>query len=294
MNNVGILGLDTSHADEFASILDDRDDTDLGAVWDGGTVRNGDYAREFSETYDATLVETPEAMLDAVDGVMVLTVDWDAHYELARPFLADGIPTLVDKPIAGRMRDVEAMAACAPETLLFGGSAVPYHPAIETLAVTETPSTLYCVGYDDPFYYGGHLVDVVRRVVDANWVSVEPSAQPGLSFDVVFENDTFATIRLDGSDTDFIFLSVGDETNAINIGSSDAERRQMYESYVDAYLSTIAGSNGEGERVIDGAKLLVAIHASQSERRPVTPDSPILDEFHVSDDAFVAEYAPYY
>lgn len=294
MTSIGIVGLDTSHAEAFAANLDERDGVDVTAVWDGGTVRGDRYVRDFCEQFEATRYEEPTDMVDAVDGAMVLTVDWESHCDLALPFLEHDVPTLVDKPIAGRLRDIERLEAAGSAPRLFGGSAVPYHPAIDSLEEVESNPTVYCVGYDDPFYYGGHLVDVVRRIAGADWVSVEPSGQPGLSVDVVFQNDTFATIRFDGSDTDdFTFLTVGNETSSTVVGSSSTERRAMYDAYLDAYLSVFEGANG-GQRVVDGAKLLLAIHSSLTARRAITPESDTLREFSIDDDAFVENYEPYY
>lgn len=295
MRDVGIVGLDTSHPEAFASIVEGRDDTDVTAVWDSGIVRDDEYARDFCERFGATLYQRPEEMIDAVDGAMILTVDWDLHCDLAEPFLRNGVPTLVDKPIVGRFQDIDRLEKVRGSTPIFGGSSVPYHPTIEPLLGHATNQALYCVGYDDPFYYGGHLIDTVRRIVGANWTSVEPSGQPGLSVDIVFEDDTFATVRFDGSDAkDFVFLSVGNDANTATIGSDSEERQTMYESYLDAYLRTIGGSNDESERVVDSAKLLLAVHASLATRQPVTPESSTLPEFHKSDDEFVENYEPYY
>lgn len=296
MKKVGLVGLDTSHSEAFASTLEARDDADVAAVWDGGTVRNGEYVAEFCEEHEATSHETPESMIDAVDGAMILAVDWDRHCELALPFLEADVPTLVDKPIAGRLQDLEIIRAATNGTPFFGGSAVPYHPKLNSFSVGRAGRSLYCAGYDDTFYYGCHLVDAVRRLAGADWSVVRPASDPGLTVDVVFENDTFATLRLDGPEEDstFTFLHVGDEAGAVTVGSDDRERQVMYDDYLDAFLDTMDGRVDESHRVFDGASLLLAVHAALSQRQPITPNSDELADTHIQGDSFVESYEPYY
>ena len=296
MKKVGLVGLDTSHSEAFASTLEANHDADVAAVWDGGTVRNGEYVAEFCEEYEATQYETPESMIDVVDAAMILSVDWDRHCELALPFLEADVPTLVDKPIAGRLQDLEIIRAATNGTPFFGGSAVPYHPKLNSFSVDPGGRSLYCTGYDNTFYYGCHLVDAVRRLAGADWTVVRPASDPGLTVDIVFENDSFATLRLDGPEEDstFTFLNVGDEATTATVGSDDRERQVMYDAYVDAFLDTMDGRVDESHRVFDGATLLLAVHTALSERRPITANSDELADTHIQGDSFVESYEPYY
>lgn len=296
MKDVGIVGLDTSHSEAFASTLAAHDDADLTAVWDGRRIRDEEYADQFCTEYGATEYDTAEGMISGVDAVMVLTVDWDTHCELAIPFLEAGVPTLIDKPIAGQLGDIDIIRAATNGTPFFGGSALPYHPELVSFSRHPGGKALYCAGYDDTFYYGCHLADAVRRVAGEDWSVVRPAPDPGQTVDIVFENDTFATVRLDGPDTGgkFILLSAEGEANAAVIGSDEAERQAMYDEYIDTYLDTIDGQVDESHRIFDGATLLLAIHAALSENRPVTAGSDRLEDIHVTGDTFVESYDPYY
>ncbi|MBI3506469.1 MAG: Gfo/Idh/MocA family oxidoreductase [Proteobacteria bacterium] len=44
-------------------------------------------------------VDAPEAMLGAVDAVIIARDDADSHFALARPFLEAGLPVFIDKPL---------------------------------------------------------------------------------------------------------------------------------------------------------------------------------------------------
>lgn len=296
MERVGVVGLDTSHAEAFASVLEQRDTIGVTTVWDSGDIRDDDYVAEYCDRFGARQVDAPAEMIDDVDAVMVLAVDWDAHCELARPFLDAGVATLVDKPIAGRMADVDDIEDAADGVPFVGGSAVPYHPAFDDFCRDTSSQAIYCAGYDDPFYYGAHLVDTVRHVAGADWTRVRPASDPGVAVDVEFENDTFATLRFDGPDEDgeFAFLGVADEATTTVVGSSSDERYTMYENYMDVFVDVVAGRVDVAGTVFDAARLLVAVHTALTEHRDVDPDSASIRDTHVRGTSFAETYDPYY
>ncbi|MCU4743269.1 Gfo/Idh/MocA family protein [Natronoglomus mannanivorans] len=299
MIDVGILGLDTSHPETFAAILDDREGVTVGAVWDGGDVRDESYTTAFCEEYDAIRYDEPRELIGEVDAIMILTVDWSVHRSLAVPFLEGGIPTMIDKPLAGSVADVDAIEAAAErgDAPLFGGSAVPFHPDAAT--VTElTPQTVFGSGYGDPFYYGAHLIDTVRLAVDADWTRVEPVDAAEQIIAISFENGATATVHFDGPETEgsFSFLCVSDdETGVTKIESTVTELERMYDPFLDGFLETARGERDERDRLVDGAQLLLAVQQAFETGEPFPPGedasatAPTIDSA-----AFVATYEPYY
>lgn len=296
MTDIGIVGLDTSHAEGFAAAIADNPSASLAAVWDGGDVRDRAYLHTFCEDHGARSYEEPLEMAGDVDAIMVLTVDWDAHRALSVPFLERGVPTLIDKPIAGCVADIDAVRSVVGATPFFGGSAVPYHPTIQSLSDVRIDGSLYCVGYNHPFYYGVHLVDTVCRLVDEDWTCVTPADDPGLTADVVFADGTLGTLRLDGPDDEdrFAFLGVGDRAAGVDVGSSQANLDGMYRTYLETYLDVVAGDADVSHRVLDAAELAVALDAALTLERPVTPDSAALADHHVDATSFVDGYQSYY
>lgn len=296
MVNIGIVGLDTSHGESFAEILAEHTAADIAGVWDSGDVRSKSYTHAFCERYAAHRYDDPHEMSDDVDAVMILTVNWDTHRELAVPFLERNIPTLVDKPIAGNLEDIQAIEDAASGTPLFGGSAVPYHSAIQSLDPTGGHRSLHCVGYDDPFYYGAHLVDTVCNIVNEDWATVSPSDNPGQTVDIVFKDGTYANLRLDGPGVEqqFVFLSVGSRTTVVEVGSDPAEMDDMYHTYINQFLDVVTGSRDSDARQLDAAKLLVAVHAALDNDRSITADSQSLSEWAIKGKPFLDEYDPYY
>ncbi|MFC4439992.1 MULTISPECIES: Gfo/Idh/MocA family protein [Natrialbaceae] len=296
MIELGLLGLDTSHPETFASILD-RADVSIAAVWDGGDVRERGYTREFCERYDASRYDDPHAMVDDVDAAMVLAVDWNAHRRLATPFLEAGVPTMIDKPLAGSVADVRAIerAAMRGGAPLFGGSSLPFHPSVSSLADTTT-ETAFSVGYGDSFYYGVHLVDSVRLLAGADWTRVAPNDGPGRVATIDFADGSAATLRFDGPDSDgtFGFLTVGERTQTVQVGSSTDELDRMYEPFLEEFLAAARGERDDRNRVVDSGILLIGVQTAFNTGESVTPDDSALTTTEISSDSFVAGYEPYY
>lgn len=298
VHEIGLVGLDSSHPEAFADVLSERDDATVAAVWDGGAVRSDEYAEEFCERHGANRYDDPAEMARAVDGAMVLTVDWDTHASLAEPFLAAGIPTFVDKPLAGSLADVEAIVDAARDSGagLAGGSALPFHPAVSALAAGEGPRTVYCAGYGDPFFYGVHPVDVVRALVGADWTSVDPRSEPGQAVGARFEDGSAATVRFDGSEDDASFgvLSVGDRTRTAHVEGTEEELHRMYDPFVSAFVDVVEGRRDDRDRLVDGASLLLAVDAALESDELVTPGSDAVAAVAKDGAAFLADYSPYY
>lgn len=304
MTDVGILGLDTSHPEAFAAVLRDRpweefraDAPTVAAVWDDGTVRGDDYVDGFCEEWGAKRYASPSAMVDAVDAAMVLAVDWERHRPLARPFLEAGVPTLVDKPLAGSATDLDALADLAADAPLFGGSAVPFHPAVAGLPGEATDRTVHVAGYDDSFYYRVHTVDTARRVVGADWTRVTPWGPADVSaVEVTFADGSAATLRFDGPEESPAFgvLDVADRTRAVEVGADRDSLREMYEGYLARFLRAVDDGTGDAATVLDAARLLLAVEVALADRTAVEPGDDALATVDVPSGPFVDSYEPYY
>lgn len=298
MLNIGIFGLDTSHAEAFATILSEKPDVQISAIWDSGDVRDQKYADWFCEQYGATSYAHPKSMYEMIDAAMVLTVNWETHSSLAAPILERGIPTFIDKPVAGSYNDLSTIANAAGQTPLFGGSAIPFHPGLSEIPSELSKRRLYCVGYNDPFYYGVHLTDTVRVLAGVDWKTVKTSKDPGDVVTVAFENDTHATLHLDGPTDGAAFgvMDIGNRIRAEVLRSDERSWETMYSRFIDAFLATVRGERNETSRLLDGAMLLLAIHAALSAegQTTITPSSGELRTVHANGEEFLRSYSPYY
>ena len=296
MVDIGIVGLDTSHAESFAAEIEGRDSATVAGVWDGGDVRDESYLETYCERHDATRYDDPHAMVGEVDAAMVLTVNWDTHRDLAVPFLKNGVATLIDKPIAGTLADVRAIQRAVDGTPFFGGSAVPFHSAVRSFCLEPDGRALYCVGYDDPFYYGVHLVDTVCRIVGEEWATVRPADDPGETVEIVFQDGTYVTLRLDspGNEEQFTFLTLGNSASTAEVGSTRADLDDMYGTYIDTFLQVATGRRNSDSSVLTAATLLLAVHAALEHGNPITPGCQLLSDQVIEGRVFLDDYAPYH
>lgn len=296
MYDVGLVGLDTSHAEAFAGEIAEMDQMTVHGVWDDNEIRSPEYVDDFCARYDATRYASVEALASAVDAAMVLTVDWELHAPLAATCLRADVPTMIDKPVTGSVANVERIRESAGDTPLFGGSAIPYHAAFEQFPRGGGDRSIYAAGFNDFFYYRVHLTDTVRCLADADWTHVEPSDDPGTTVDVAFENGTHATLRFDGSPQDgtFSILDVGETTNIAQIRSDRETLVEMYAAYLDRFQSIIVGERDESARIVDATTLHLAVEHAIETRRHVTPTSDSLSAASIESRAFVVDYDPYY
>lgn len=297
MIDVGILGLDTSHAEKFAALIDDRPDATVAGVWDGGVVREESYVSAFCAEHGAVRYDRPDGMIGKVDVAMVLTADWDRHRPIAECFLKAGVPTCIDKPIAGRLGDIEELRATVERTgtPICGGSAVPYHPSIDGMRADAGSHDLFAAGYNGPFYYGVHLTDSARRVCGDNWTVIEPTSH-GSAITVTFADGSTATLRFDGptNPSAFGFLDVGDTIRTARINGDETELERMYDPFLDSVLETARSERDDADWLFDAATLLLGVQAALEHGTTVEPGSPELAAVREDGAAFAEGYEPLY
>lgn len=144
---IGLIGLDTSHALKFAEILNAPGSTMGGrvvAAFPGGSPdmeksisRVAGFREALETRLGVEMLDTPEAVAESVDLVIITAVDGRTHPDLLRRTLPHGRPTFVDKPFtisseaARRMLD----EAEAVGVTVSSSSALRFaDPLVETLA----------------------------------------------------------------------------------------------------------------------------------------------------------------
>lgn len=204
MIRLGVVDFDSSHAVEFTKRLNgvgvDADQRVEGARVVAGCSlpsavspeRVDGFVRTFREELGLPLVAKPEDLIGMVDGVLIESVDGSVHLERARPFLAAGLPTFVDKPFASSVRDAREMIALAEKhgAPLFSSSSLRYAPELVTLMNSEdqTGRVLGCDAYSPAslhprnpglFHYGIHGVETLFAVMGPGCESVACVTTPG-------------------------------------------------------------------------------------------------------------------
>lgn len=186
---IGIIGLDTSHAIAFTTVLNSKEKprpefagcTIVAAYpWgsrdiESSTSRIPEYKTKV-EALGVKIVDSIEELLPLVDCVMLETNDGRPHLEQVLPVLKAGKPVFVDKPIAASLTDCLAIfeAAEKSKTPLFSSSSLRFIP--EALSARNgaygpvvgcdafSPCSLEAT-HPDLFWYGIHGCEILFTVM---------------------------------------------------------------------------------------------------------------------------------
>ena len=165
---LGLVGLCTSHPNSWVPILrnmvaEGQLDLEIVAAWDSGETRPAGFAQEFCRKFDIPLAaEKMEDLIERVDGVIIHTTNWDRHVEQARPFVEADKSVLLDKPLAGNLRDLNRIADWVQTgARITGGSSLRCAPEIAELMAQPAeergePHTAYMALGNDDYNYGIH------------------------------------------------------------------------------------------------------------------------------------------
>ncbi|MBV7333346.1 Gfo/Idh/MocA family oxidoreductase [Chloroflexi bacterium TSY] len=180
---IGLVDLDTSHPENWVPILRQLGH-DVVGVWDGGSVHPAGYADRFADEHQIShTFATLEEMVGAVDCAILHSCDWDTHIAKARPFVEAGKSVLIDKPLAGNLRDLQQIRRWVEAgARISGGSSLRF--CRETQAwlarpVTErgTPHTVFCGCAVDEFNYGIHAYSMLSGILGGGVASVQHLSQ---------------------------------------------------------------------------------------------------------------------
>jgi hypothetical protein len=187
---LGLVDCDTSHVYQFARRLN-HVDVEPEQWVDGARVvaacpgtsritdpsRIAEYLTALRST-GVTLVERPEELLGQIDAVMIESNEGAVHRERATPFLAVGVPTFVDKPLATKVADALAMVELAARhgAPLVSASALRFAAEVQAVLAATNEIGLI-VGTDvyapaplhplNPglFHYGVHGVELLYTLL---------------------------------------------------------------------------------------------------------------------------------
>lgn len=198
MASIGMVGVNTSHADQFLRILNGSEresalvqDSPVTAIW-GKDDRTR--VTELAGRHGVPeMVIDPAEMIGKIDGVLVIddTGGGESHSDLAMPFLEAGVPTFIDKPMALSWGTAKQLFETAEQhgAPLFSASALAFAVERESFQAEldriGALSSVMSVGPGDWFYYGVHAVEMLGTVVSARATRVHRHTYPDRDIVVV-------------------------------------------------------------------------------------------------------------
>lgn len=198
MKKVAILGIENSHAWSFAKSLAGKDgtrvDEDLELVGFYADMTREDSRIGAEKLREVSVcdhfAESAEEFVGNVDAVMITSRHGKFHLPFAKPYLKQGIPVWVDKPICTSTEDVLELVKLAKESgsPITGGSSLVFSKEILEMAEYAQGCEKILGGhvtapvnmvndYGNFWFYSSHLVQMVIAVFGTGIRSVTAHRQ---------------------------------------------------------------------------------------------------------------------
>lgn len=175
--HIGIVGTENSHVDHIVEYLNHdnaRPGTRVVGLAGGDASRAAALAAAGDIEY---VVATVDDLLPIADALIVADRHGGLHRQHALPFVEQGRPVLIDKPLACDVQDARAILAAAERSgaPVTSYSTLRYVPDTDKLVADLDSAgplqTVVVSGPADPasehggiFFYGIHMVDVALRL----------------------------------------------------------------------------------------------------------------------------------
>ena len=209
MKNIIILGCENSHASSFLTYISENANfSDINVI--GVYTDEPEEAKKLHEKFGVPIMAHYADAVGKVDGVIITARHGDNHYKYAKPYIADGVPMFIDKPITisedeaiAFMRDLKTHGV-----RISGGSSLKHVDEVMLLREereTETggatlsgfaQAPLYLnEKYGGFFFYAQHLVEMISEVFGRFPLAVT-ATQTGKETHVLFRYEKYSCVGL--------------------------------------------------------------------------------------------------
>ncbi|OYW73515.1 MAG: hypothetical protein B7Z37_21175 [Verrucomicrobia bacterium 12-59-8] len=202
---IGIIGLDTSHSEQFTLRLNDPANPNhipgarVVVAFPGGSpdieeskTRIEGFTATVRDKFGVRIVGSVEEACKDVDAVLLLSLEGRPRMEQMRQIIAAGKPVFMDKPVAASLKDVVEIykLAAAAQVPVFSASAMRWYPGVLEVANAEPTPARSVISYGpahvlpfhpDLFFYGIHPTEALFTVMGSGCLSVIRTTTPSES-----------------------------------------------------------------------------------------------------------------
>ncbi|MCC7349336.1 MAG: Gfo/Idh/MocA family oxidoreductase [Phycisphaerales bacterium] len=270
---IGLIGLDTSHAPAFARLFNVADDPEhlsggkVVTAYPGGSKdfelswsRVGKFTEEIRDKFGVSMVDSPEAVAEASDLVLMTAVDGRVHRELFERIVKFKRPTFIDKPLATTSEDAKAIFKLAGDhgVAVMSCSSLRYADSLtDALKDPKAQELGRVVGCDvygpmdiQPplpglFWYGIHTVEIMSYVMGLGCKQVRVATSE--KFDLItgiWEDGRMASIRGNRNENWTYGVTLQREKGAQYVNMS-VNKRSYYANMLTAIMATLP--NGKSD-----------------------------------------------
>jgi predicted dehydrogenase len=286
---IGLVGLDTSHVTAFASLLNDPSNKahvpggKITAAYPGGSKdfelswsRVEGFTKTLREKYAVKMMDTPEAVAEAVDLVLITSVDGRVHREQFERTAKFKRPTFIDKPLAVSVEDAEAVlrAARAEKVPVMSCSSVRYSDNVVEALGGKRDEVVACDAHGplsevptQPglYFYGVHTVDLIVSVLGHGCTEVRAAKyDTGDVLTLAWPGGRVATARLIKGGHGHFGITLHRKAGAQFIDAS-AAKRPAYASMLEAILRSLPQGKSDvpEDEMLDTIRIIDAANRSR-------------------------------
>jgi hypothetical protein len=202
---IGIIGLDTSHSEQFTLRLNDPANPNhipgarVVVAFPAGSPdieesksRIDGFTATVRDKFGVRIVGSVAEVCKDVDAILLLSLEGRPRLEQMKQIIAAGKPVFMDKPVAATLKDaveIYKLAATA-QVPVFSASAVRWYPGVLEVANAEKTPARSVISYGpahvlphhpDLFFYGIHPTEGLFTVMGGGCLSVTRTTTPSAS-----------------------------------------------------------------------------------------------------------------
>ena len=204
MYKVAILGCENSHADAFLNLIKAGLFPEIEVI--GAYSKEPDACKRIHDRFGTPIMEHYGDLQGQLDGVIITARHGVDHYAYAKPYLNDGIPMFIDKPITCSEAEALEFMQLAKEKgiRLCGGSNCAVKSEVLELAHIVRDEiygpcrggNLVCPTHENPMYggflfYTQHLVEVMTTIFGEQIQSVYAQRNGDLAISLIARYPNF-------------------------------------------------------------------------------------------------------
>lgn len=181
MKKIGLVNIDVSHPFAFAQKMEENPELDMqyAMVFNEGFRGDGEVSWFVNRYGLEGRAETIEEMAVSCDIGFVQSCNWEKHLDQAMPFIRQGKPVFIDKPLVGSVKDIARVRELLKNgAQILGASSARYAEEVqEFLAkpVEERGEVVAVYGESgmDEFNYSVHIGEILSEIAGAPGVSCQ-------------------------------------------------------------------------------------------------------------------------
>ena len=175
MKKIGLVNIDVSHPLAFARQMAEHPELDMqyAKVYNEG-FRSKEEVDWLVNKYKLEgTAATIEEMAESCDIGFIQACNWEKHLDQAMPFIEQGKPVFIDKPLVGTVRDLERVRSLIRSgAQILGSSSARYAVEVQELLakpIEERGEVVAVYGESgvDEFNYGVHVGEILSELAGA-------------------------------------------------------------------------------------------------------------------------------